>query len=203
MPTPASVCFVWRSYRKALWNTTVGLHLFGAHLWHFHFHYSHIVRVIAREQPAIWCIITLQWCQEAGKSGIECLRITFSPSGKDSLPSVHSGTLIPFSESSCLGTFHRIVCSWHQWLKVDFCTTYLWPGLRIPFFSSFFSKMRQKRVPWRMSASVWTTASWKDVHNKWPPHSCDDPKHLTFSHWMMIHQFVYVWQIFPLDFTAT
>lgn len=64
----ASVSLVWSSYRKALWNTTVGLNIFGAHLWQFRFHYSHIVRVIAREQLAIWCIITKKWCQEVEKS---------------------------------------------------------------------------------------------------------------------------------------
>lgn len=74
-------CFYPRceaAIEKALWKTTVGLHLFGAHLWHFHFHYSHIVRVIAREPPAIWCIIAQKWCQEAGKACIQCLGITFS-----------------------------------------------------------------------------------------------------------------------------
>lgn len=51
----------------ASWNMTVGLRLFGTHLWHFLFHYSHIVRVIAREPPTIWCIITHKCCREAGK----------------------------------------------------------------------------------------------------------------------------------------
>lgn len=94
----ASVSLARSNYGKALWNTTVGLRPFGAHFWYFHFHYSLIVRVIAREPPAIWCIITQKWCQEAGKSGIQCLGITFSPSAEDYLPSVQSGTLIPFHE---------------------------------------------------------------------------------------------------------
>lgn len=34
-----------------------------------------------------------------------------SPSGKDSWPSVHSGTLIPLPGKSCLEIFHGIGCS--------------------------------------------------------------------------------------------
>lgn len=81
--TSASVSSVWSIYTGALWNMTVGLHLFGAHLWHFYFHYSHIVRVIGREQPTICWIIRQWWYQDARKSAVLEM-----PSGRDSFPSV-------------------------------------------------------------------------------------------------------------------
>lgn len=36
----------------------------GAHLWHLHFHYGHVFRVIGGEHNAICCIFTQPWCQD-------------------------------------------------------------------------------------------------------------------------------------------
>lgn len=69
MHTTTPVSLVWSSYIKALWDHSWAPS-FWLDLWHFHSHYSHIVRVIARDPFAIWSIITQRWCQEAGKSGI-------------------------------------------------------------------------------------------------------------------------------------
>lgn len=67
---------VWSSYRDfgLMEHDSWAPGFLGAHLWHFLFHYSHIVRVISREPPTIWCIITQKCCRGARS---QCLAITF------------------------------------------------------------------------------------------------------------------------------
>lgn len=116
MPTPASVSSVWS--RKALWNTTVGLRSFWLSLVALPLPLQSYCQ--GNGECAACHLVHYHTAMVSG-SRESCYLVSqnnfLSPSGRDSPPSVHSGTLIPFPEWSRFGTCHETAWHWHQWLE--------------------------------------------------------------------------------------
>lgn len=116
---------VWSSYRDfgLMEHDSWAPGFLGAHLWHFLFHYSHIVRVISREPPTIWCIIRQKCCREARKP-VPGNHFFSPPSTGDCLPSAPESIILLLAWKSRLVAFHSFVLPW-KWIYSVFLKTNL------------------------------------------------------------------------------